>query len=346
MSRAQAAAARAAPHPDPMPHRLHARLAPPLLCLALCLAALPARAAFAIRSVTVAGRTCVHLADVARYYGLSYRREDDALHLVSARDRLRLRLDHREADCNAVTLHLLYAPLLHGGEALIAERDLTLLLDPILRDWGLPPNRASRIVLDPGHGGKDSGAQGQILTEKSFNLAIAQRAAAILRNRGYRVSFTRTSNRRFVSLSDRARIAADHRADLFVSIHANATGARTVSGIETFVLAPAGTPTHSGKVSPTPVPGNRHDRCSARLGYEIHRHLLAATNAQDRGLKHERFLVLKQAPCPAVLVETGFLSNAAEERTMASDAYQHRLAVGIVNGIIAFHRAQIARGRR
>ena len=85
--------------------------------------------------------------------------------------------------------------------------------------------------------------------------------------------------------------------------------------------------------------GNRYNKLNMRLAGEIHQYLIAYSRAHDRGVKRSRWKVLKQAQCPAVLLELGFLTNDAEQSKLMRDEYQNRLAYGIVNGILSFQYA-------
>lgn len=297
-----------------------------------------AAAAFQIRSLKKQGRACVYLTDVATYYGMTLKRADKTVTLKRKNQTLKLTLDRREAWLDGVKVHLSFAPFVDQGILLLSAIDLVHMLDPLLRDWGLPTHSVARIVLDPGHGGKDNGGEGRSMKEKNLTLPLALQVKAILESRGYQVFLTRETDV-FVSLSQRAAKCRKWQGDIFVSIHANKAASHKASGIETFILAPSGTAsTASTRRSYRQNPGNASDQLNTLLGFELQRYLLAATGAEDRGLKHARFQVLREACCPAALVETGFLSNRAEEKKLGKATYQKRIAIGIANGIISFHR--------
>jgi N-acetylmuramoyl-L-alanine amidase len=193
------------------------------------------------------------------------------------------------------------------------------------------------VVLDPGHGGRDSGARSLAgRREKDFTLDLAGRVRLRLVHAGIEVRLTR-ANDRALPLSERCRRAANWDADLFVSIHANQAANRGAHGIETYVLPAPGYPSTSnaepGERAAAAYAGNRYNAANTVLGYNLQRRLLKETHAADRGLKRARFVVLREAPCPAALVECGFLSHAGEANRLASDAYRERLAEGLSNGI-------------
>ncbi len=298
-----------------------------------------ASAAYRIRSVNLAGATHLLLRDIAGYYGMTYGRSGDAVHLTSRYSRLLFTRDDRQALINGVKVSLSHAPVEWRQEVLISETDFRSLLDPILRSAALPRRHTVTIVLDPGHGGKDQGAASAQTLEKDVNLKVATQVAALLRQHGFRVYMTRSDDRR-LGLSERIGMAAGLKADLFVSIHCNAVGSSSVSGIETFLLTPEGTTsTYSSSTKTAPTAGNAYDRENARLAYELQKQAVTAANAYDRGIKHANFVVLRDAPCPAALIEVGFLTHPAERQKLADPQYQQRLALGIAQGIAAFRNA-------
>ncbi len=298
------------------------------------------RAAFQMRSIERAGVTYVLLDDVARYYGMSLRHHHKSSYLSSQYSLLQLTQGKRQSELNNVTVHLSYAPLEWGRSALVSFTDFQLLIDPVLRNKGLPRRQVRKIVLDPGHGGRDHGAAGARFKEKDINLQIANRVMRILQHNGYQVHLTRGGDQ-YLSLDARTAYARRLGADLFVSLHANSVGTSSVSGIETFFLTPEGTPsTYSTAVdSKRTSVGNTFDRENARLAYEIQKHTIERTRARDRGIKHSAFAVLRNSSCPAVLIEMGFMSNPTEEGNLANSRYQNNLSAGIASGIAAFAEA-------
>ncbi len=198
------------------------------------------------------------------------------------------------------------------------------------------------IVLDPGHGGKDQGALGIKGTqEKGVVLQLAKRIQIHLANAGFNVYLTRTGDR-FIELKKRAEKAKAWQADVFVSIHINAAKNIKAHGIETYILPALGYPATSStsmkKRHGTDFSGNTFNGNGPNtlLGYYLQRGLLKQTQANDRGIRRARFAVLKAAPCPAALVECGFLSNVSEEKRIDTDGYQKRIALGISKGIIDY----------
>jgi N-acetylmuramoyl-L-alanine amidase len=319
--------------------RAHGRQA--LLVIAALLLVPSGTAAFQLRSQSIGGAVYVNLNDIATYYGMRLEMDDDtvALEANDRSHRLVLTVNRRRYTVDGIKGTLFASLKSAGGVPLLSERDFRLVLDPILRPWGLPRHPIRTIVIDPGHGGKDHGARGRRYNEKTLNLMISVQLKELLEQKGYRVYLTRSTDT-YPSLSARTEMAHRWQGDLFISIHSNATRSASVSGIETFIVTPKGAPS-SDRNSPykSSVAGNEFDRLNARLGYEFQRHMILATGAVDRGIKHKRFQVLREARAPAVLLETGFVSNPSEEMRLGQPAYQRRLVTAMAAAIISFDNA-------
>ncbi len=198
------------------------------------------------------------------------------------------------------------------------------------------------VVLDAGHGGSDPGTQGVArYPEKVFTLDLAKRVRAKLRECQTTVWLTRNQDAA-MSLEERCWRAGKLGADVFVSIHFNASRNSSISGIETFIVPAAGCPTtaeaerqrSSSRV--TACPGNRFDGANAVLAHFLQKGLLAHSRAEDRGIRRARFYVIRNANCPAALVECGFLSNSREAGRIADPAYRDQLAEGLTRGILTY----------
>ncbi|QNK57216.1 N-acetylmuramoyl-L-alanine amidase [Paenibacillus sp. PAMC21692] len=172
-----------------------------------------------------------------------------------------------------------------------------------------------KIVIDAGHGGKDPGSTGASgIFEKVSNLAIAKRVYdLLLEDSRFEVRMTRTDDT-FVELEDRAGMANDWPADAFVSIHGNAYEDSSVSGSETFY---------------------RYDN-GLLLAEAIHEELVDAMGFRDRGIRLNELKVLTLSKVPSLLIETGYLSNVAEETAILSEEGQNRMARAIVDGLKAY----------
>ncbi len=226
-----------------------------------------------------------------------------------------------------------------------------------------PEDRSvNTIVLDPGHGGRDPGAVGRTLRtpEKTVVLQVSRMLKVMLeRELGLRVLMTREDDR-FISLGERTRFANENRADLFVSIHANASTNRSASGLETYYLAIRGTSDSRAVEALENNVVELYEEAGARAQYDalafilsdlsqtehldnssmlaslIHQNMVAGTRWNDRGVNQANFFVLRGAFMPAVLCEIGFISNAEEEARLINPQYQNRIARAIFEGVKRF----------
>ena len=137
------------------------------------------------------------------------------------------------------------------------------------------------------------------------------------------------------------------KASIFISIHANMAHNGFAHGIESFILPAPGFPGTSENVFPEEeqLPGNAFDGDNLLLADALHRPLIKETDAVDRGIKRERFAVLRDAPCPAVLLELGFLSHPAERKKLLDPDYRTRLARAILTGILAYQGSDEESGK-
>jgi N-acetylmuramoyl-L-alanine amidase len=221
------------------------------------------------------------------------------------------------------------------------------------------------VVIDPGHGGGNVGAQGPGGTlEKDVALSIARKLRAeLVAARGLQVFLTREKDEE-VDLDTRTAIANNYKADLFVSIHANASRARGAKGSEVYFLSYQASDDESrrmaqleGAADPLAeaAPGSdlalilwdmaqaEHLEESSALASRIQEELAVVTGSEGRGVKQAPFRVLVGAAMPAVLVEVAFLSNPEEEKLLASDGYQAKIAASLARGIERFRRERSAR---
>lgn len=170
-----------------------------------------------------------------------------------------------------------------------------------------------KIVIDPGHGGKDPGAVGPSgIKEANVNLQVALKVAEKLQRAGLSVKLTRTTDV-FVDLQPRCDIANSWGADYFVSIHCNAAGTPEARGTETYCYKLGG----KGEV----------------LAKSIQAELIAATGRLNRGVKTANYYVLRRTNMPAVLTELAFISNPEEERLLSNPEFQEKCALAIARGI-------------
>jgi N-acetylmuramoyl-L-alanine amidase len=207
-----------------------------------------------------------------------------------------------------------------------------------------------RVVLDPGHGGSNAGASGSGLREKQLTFALSGRIAERLRAKGIEVQLTRTADVTR-TLRQRGELAAAHGADVFVSIHANASPTRTQRGYETFVLTTRGVDIDGRALrSDLSVPRPGVDREiglllddvergavqweAADLAVRIQRAIRERRGSLgDRGVRQDSHHVLLGATMPAVLVEVGFVDHPVEGKELAQPAVQAQLADAIAEAI-------------
>lgn len=170
------------------------------------------------------------------------------------------------------------------------------------------------VVIDPGHGGNDSGAVGPTgLLEKFVAWRIACMVADILMRYNIEIIFTRAGDAR-VSLYKRVEIANNSNADYFVSIHINSAANPNATGTETYAYAKG-------------VEGDK-------LAHYMQSNLVESIGLADRGVKYNSMQVVRETTMPACLVEVAFINNSAEEKLLKQDEFLERAAVGIAKGIL------------
>ena len=225
-----------------------------------------------------------------------------------------------------------------------------------------PKNAINKtVVIDAGHGGDDVGAVGPNKEyEKVINLEVAKYLDNILKQRGYKVYLTRTTDK-FIKVMDRTILANEKNADLFISIHTNSMPkekASSTSGIETFFLSPA----RSERAKKVAALENKDDiremsessknvfleslnrpriTASHKFAIDVQSGLLQAArtkykDVRDTGVKEGPFWVLVGAQMPSILIELGFISHPVESKRLYDKDYQQVLANGIANGIDSY----------
>jgi N-acetylmuramoyl-L-alanine amidase len=217
--------------------------------------------------------------------------------------------------------------------------------------------KTRRVVVDPGHGGRDTGAVGPHgIREKDVALSIARTLAERLRALGFSVILTRKDDS-YVSLDERTRIANEARADLFVSVHCNAARSRRLSGVETWTLnvasdryaarlatfenADAERTVSDLRLILADLATRANTTDAHELAQSVQGSLVRTLRSRvgkvgDHGVKHALFYVLLGARMPAILVETGFISNAVEESRLRNRKYQASTAEAIARGVKEF----------
>ncbi len=191
------------------------------------------------------------------------------------------------------------------------------------------------VVLDPGHGGTDSGAMCGTVMEKDLTLDVALRAELLLRSAGYKTMLTRDGDR-YLSLAERAAVANQEKNSLFVSIHFNDGERAAASGVETYFAARQST------VSPgilawltllQPAQSKPLLAKSESLARFLQAALVEHTGAVNRGIKAEQFYVIANVRHPAALVEGGFITNPSDVTKLATAEYRQQIASAISDGV-------------
>lgn len=185
-------------------------------------------------------------------------------------------------------------------------------------DLSSNPFNGKVIVIDPGHGGSDPGAVGVTgLKEKEVNLAVALILKNLLEEAGARVVMTRTGDQS-VSSPQRVEIANRSKADLFISIHANAYHSNESNGTEVYYC-----------------PENINSNASRYLAHQLQGELVSALGLRSRGVKAKSYFILKNLDMPAALIEMAFITHPVEEEILRSPEMREKAARGIFRGIEA-----------
>lgn len=248
----------------------------------------------------------------------------------------------KEIKINGVRFGLSYPILEQGKNVLISRVDLCKLIDPVLRPKYIrTADYFDTVVLDPGHGGKDTGAKGIHGDEADYALDLAEKLRTHLLIRGFKVKFTRVTNKT-LALKARVQKANQVKDSIFVSVHFNSSGFRAAQGLETFALSPPDTASshdHPNEVIADNYTGNLLDSANIALATAIHASVLHKTKSEDRGIKRARFAVLKGLKKPGVLFEAGFITNPDEAHLINDPLYMNDIAESMAEGILNYRNA-------
>ncbi|MBR5836980.1 MAG: N-acetylmuramoyl-L-alanine amidase [Victivallales bacterium] len=300
----------------------------------------------AIRVLTLNRVQFLYMEDVARFYGFKMAVNGKTITLSSKYSRLVFTNDGRTANINTVEQYLAFSIRTYQGHVLLSLIDFQKVIDPILRPGTIPRHVVRKIVIDPGHGGKDPGCQSGVVKEKDVNLQVSLRLADLLRKRGYTVYMTRQSDI-FPTLDQRVNAANKIKPDLYISLHCNATANPAIDGIEVYCATAAGSaPSDSKVISAKPCPANAYDLENAFLAYHIQKRLVSAIRTSDRGARHKRFKVIADTTAPCILVEMGFLTNAGDRQGLSHSQRQMLTATAIANAIEEYKNAVVPKTPR
>lgn len=240
---------------------------------------------------------------------------------------------------NNVKFLLKHPALSSDGGPLISRHDLSLFLDPIIRPTYIKgPGQVTTVVIDPGHGGNDSGAIGPQGKESAYTLDTAQRLREKLVNAGFKVLLTREDDR-FLPLQERADFAAAQPEAILISLHFH-SGPSSQQGIQTFF--PEENPDASGQAENSATSG--HFSACVALAAAVHANCLYKLRSTDGGIRAAKFSMISgQTNTPAILIDGGYLSHPEEAGKIATEAYRQTLAEAIAGGVQNYIRARSKR---
>ena len=292
--------------------------------------------------VTLDGQEYVTVKGIKEFYKFTaVDRSGATVALRSARLVLRLRSGSQEMYVNGVKFMLSLPVTSQGTDVLVSRIDLSKLIDPVLRPSHIakgPP--FTTVVVDPGHGGHDSGARGVFGNEETYTLDTSLRLARLLQARGLKVLMTRTRDS-YPSLPQRVAAANAAPSSIFVSVHFNSGGSHA-QGVETYALAPQGTNRsrkEDNENDAVRFRGNSRDSENIALATAVHASMLYQLKAVDRGVLRDRWFLLKGIQTPGILVEGGFITSPAECAKIHTPQYRERLAGSIAAGIMNYRNA-------
>ena len=306
-----------------------------------------------VNSATFNGQYYVPLAEFARANGFHIYSSKAGEDVLMNKNNLRLVFDvnSAQAEIGGVNVRLSYPVAGDHGELLISQLDIETALRPLIYSPKPNARKVTTICLDPGHGGKDTGNRVVgFLThnEKTYTLALGLELKRQLTLAGFHVIMTRTKDV-FVELPDRPALANRDGADLFVSLHFNATPVdkADIEGPETYCITPVGASSSNAHgessefgsgIGVEATAANRSEDKSLLLAYQVERSLVQNLHANDRGVKRARFAVLRDATMPAILIEGGFMTHPLEGKKIYSADYRCQMAAAIVKAIESYQK--------
>lgn len=198
-------------------------------------------------------------------------------------------------------------------------------------------NYKNVVFLDPGHGGRDPGAVYNGLREKDLNMSIYRKLRSELEKLGYTVLTSRDSDVYVDYVTERSEMVNKTDADVFISIHFNATGVPGAnrSGVETYIYEPD--PDITPRINKVAHDDPTRLSESKRLADNIHNSVVSVAGANDRGVRGSNYAVLRETVKPAVLLELGYI-DSPEYKKISDDKYQNKLVEGIVTGLSNFYK--------
>jgi N-acetylmuramoyl-L-alanine amidase len=307
---------------------------PLLVLLGVVLLAGPARADF------INGHSYVPLASWARANGFSgFTLNGGSQYVLTNKtSRLIFNQDSADSTVNGVNVRLSF-PVAKGG--FISQLDAEKTLRPLIYPQKPAAKKVTTICLDPGHGGRDTGYRiGRFFPkyEKTYTLALALELRQQLQKAGFNVVLTRDSDI-YPELPVRPDLANRRGADLFISLHFNSfpPDPAGVQGPETYCITPVGAASSNDAEGEGAGSGacaaNRVEDKSLLLAYLVQKSLVRSLGVTDRSVRRARFEVLRTAQMPAILIEGGYMSNAAEGRKIFDAGWRKLMAAALVRAI-------------
>ena len=272
--------------------------------------------------------------------------------LSDKKSRLVFDVDSAQAEINGVNVRLSFPIASQKDIPFISELDVRTTIRPLIEPPKPSLRKVTTICLDPGHGGRDSGNRvgtGLLAhNEKTYTLELAQELRRQLEKLGFTVILTRNKDV-YVPLPDRPALANARGADLFVSLHFNASQVdkADVAGPETYCITPVGAKSSNdhgessefGGVADTgSTTANHNEQKSLLLAYQMEKSLVQNLHVEDRSVRRARFAVLRDTTMPAILIEGGYMTNPTEGRKIYDPAYRQQMAAAIVKGILNYTR--------
>jgi N-acetylmuramoyl-L-alanine amidase len=292
------------------------------------------------------GRDYLPLSQVAAFYKLNMEVDGDTATLKSASRHMAFKANSRLARVDFIKQWLSFPALYSDGSFYISRMDLSKTIEPLMRPHqtsGLQP--VTTVVLDPAHGGDDSGAVNRYGSEKNYTLDVSRRIRAYLQKAGLKVVITRNGDN-LPSAEARAAVATQlnqkESGSIFVSLHFNASTKKDSpdTGFEIFTLTPLGAP-NTGEDFFTEdnfsaEPGHLYNPASTALASAIYHAMLGRVPMFDNGAKRVRATELRLTSAPAVSIQGGFISHPRDAHLLHSVEWRERLAESIALGILEF----------
>lgn len=321
--------------------------------------------------------------DFVRSFSLTQRGKDVLLKVILGKNAKNWRLTQEKGELVFVAGSALPAPVSAVEEApaeeldldmspsVFAEEDDTPVMrpapQPVLKS-GAPvivEKRKIRIVIDPGHGGKDPGATRRGSSqEKTLNLTVSKHLYNYLKKQGFDVKLTR-DNDTFVTLAGRSKMANEYKADLFVSVHTNAAKRAAANGFEVYFRSDKATDKEAAEVAAFENEALQYEEAhysfvdmllesmaknefmneSSKLAGHIRNYVykepgIGIAVRQNNAIRQANFYVLRGVKAPAVLVEMGYISSAKDRARLNNKAAQKRMGEGIGKGIVSYLKAE------